>query len=273
MGRKTGLSSLARFTGGLFLIALFFQNGFSQNGVWVEAETVNAVSPWKLQTSVPGFWGTGYFFCDMNSDLGGNNGGKAGVLSYEVNIPKDGLYEVAIRGLRTNQGVCVTHDQCNDIYIKVGSQPWVKKMVKMNTEDVTDSLKWGGRWNEWVYDATWGDVKLEERPNFNLKQGKLNFQISARSQKVHLDGFAFYIQNTTPPIPNGVTSVGKNPFSANSLTTVNKIDVFTLNGVFVKTIAKTTISEVRKQLDVGMYVFKIQENGITTTRSLQIITK
>jgi hypothetical protein len=260
--------SISKLTLASMLMSLCTINGFSQNGVWVEAESITAAAPWKLETTVPQFWGNGYFYCDLNNDVGSGTG----ILSYEVNIPKDGLYDIAIRGLRNNLGKCATADQCNDIFIKVGSGSWTKKMVKMNTEDLADPTKWGGRWNEWVYDGTWGDVAEGQRPNLNLKAGKLSFQIGARSQKVHLDGFAFYLKGTTPPVAIGSTSLQKQP-NLNTLKVHDKIEIFDTKGAYIKSIEKISLTEIKHHLENGLYILKAFHDYKFQGQQLQLVAR
>jgi len=167
----------------------------TKGNVYVEVESVNAVSPWELQTEKTGYSGAGYFFWTA----GDNMGGGTGVLTYEVNLAESGKYVFDLLCRRDQKGMCEgeASDQCNDIFVDIGSG-WSKKMVKHTTEDLANQI-WA-HWDEWMWDPSW-----DHGPDMNLSAGSHTIKIAGRSKGVKIDAFRMYIEGTTPPEAPGGT--------------------------------------------------------------------
>ncbi|MEL7340471.1 MAG: Ig-like domain-containing protein, partial [Bacteroidota bacterium] len=91
--------------------------------VVVEAESVPAVGDWNLETSIPGYTGSGYYVWD-GSDYFNNPGN--GLLEYKINITTTGTYRFQWRN-RITQGTSTSDFNDNWLRFPDASDFWAEK--------------------------------------------------------------------------------------------------------------------------------------------------
>ncbi|TWT40656.1 DUF5060 domain-containing protein [Botrimarina hoheduenensis] len=151
-----------------------------ENGlVLFELESQPAAGGWELQSSVPGFTGSGYYRWEGPNLFG--NPGAQGVTQYRFNVTNPGTYQMRFHNHR-NGGI--PFDQENDVWTRMDNGQWVK--VFSGTQ---------GQWN-WASNFDFGEGN---RPSasYNLAAGEHTFTISGRSTGFRIDRVALYNTSLT----------------------------------------------------------------------------
>jgi hypothetical protein len=153
----------------------------AQNGLVVmEAESMPVVAPWKLESSIPGYNGTGYFRFDGNTV---SSGSPLGMLSYKFQIDVPGTYTMRMR-VRKNATTT-----SNDCYTKmVGYEGFRGEPVRSFIGGLVKPNVWATRL-EHIY----GDPRVIETPTYTLpKAGVYELQVFGRTKHFILDRIMLY---------------------------------------------------------------------------------
>jgi len=182
----------------LSLAGMFFMttNLHAQYAVCLQAEdvTIPEGSDWKKSTTIDGFGGTGYLEW-WGGDKFGAPQVEKNILVYTFSVPADGEYTVFVRGRRDwNKCGCpegAASDACNDIFVKIDNDVWIKTLVK-------------GPFGQWVWDLNFEKIhKKVEKSKFTLTAGEHKLYIAGRSAGVMFD--AIKIGLYTQDRPTGVS--------------------------------------------------------------------
>lgn len=136
----------------------------------MEAESVAVDDPWKLETSISGYTGSGYLRFDGNEVTGGP---AEGFLSYHFYIQTAGKYTLTIR---SNKNYTEDPTWSNDCYTQLKSVDTGTNFMDFLTKTYAQ-----GRANSWNWNF---NLELENGnkpiPTFDLPVGEYELIVAGR---------------------------------------------------------------------------------------------
>ena len=161
--------------------ALVFQE--SGGLVVMEAESVVVDEPWKFETSLPGFTGSGYLRFDGNDVMG--RGNALGFLSYRFQIYSAGVYTMVFRSNKNN----TLATWANDCYTLMND---ITNGGFVGPPEYTKTFMQGSP-NIWRYKLQY-DLEDGSRPEptFSFAAGAYELEIAGRSRDFFIDRIVLY---------------------------------------------------------------------------------
>lgn len=160
----------------------------------IEAESTAPVGDWVLASGLTNASGDAYLRWDGPNHYEGATGPA---LSYEIDLPTNGRYVVALRTQRVKAGRDIRDDLENDLWIRTShdfppgvgeTRNWVK--IFLNHD-----------WDEWGW-ASCLDMAhytgIRPIVEFEFPAGKSRIEIAGRSEGVHFDQLVMIPIETTP---------------------------------------------------------------------------
>lgn len=139
----------------------------TNDAVVIEIESVPAIEQWQLETTFPGYTGSGYYVW-RGPDYYGQPG--IAILTYPISLTKSGLYDLNIRNSHP-----LHPSEYNDVWVRLDDRPWVKGF-----SNVIDS---------WTYDFNfdYGGGNLVAATFSDVQPGLHTLELSARSAGFRID--------------------------------------------------------------------------------------
>ncbi len=146
----------------------------------VEIESAPLADGWRLETEMAGYSGDGYY-----TWRGPNRFGEpgTGVLAYPVRITTPGRYSFRLHNRHDEPD----HTECNDVYVRLGGDEWVKVFSHK-----------AGEWN-WVSRKDFGHNSPKPNATYDLLAGDHTFYLSGRSANFSIDRFHLYLEDVPDP--------------------------------------------------------------------------
>ncbi len=148
----------------------------------IEVESAPSVDAWQLETTIPGYFGDGYYTWH-GPDLYGTPG--VAILNYPISITTPGWYELRIHNYHGHPDWSLE----NDVFVQMDHAGWIKAFSGI-----------GQTWN-WALAFDYGNHHITTA-EYNLTAGYHLFQISARSNNFSIDRIVFYNDGNLPTAPD-----------------------------------------------------------------------
>lgn len=138
------------------------------DAIVIEMESVTAVDHWQLETSFPGYTGSGYYVW-RGPEHWGEPG--HGILSYRVLLAQAGTYRLNIRNTHLGPPTL-----SNDIWVSMDNSPWIKAFSHITNQ-----------WNYFLQFDFQQGIPHDWVDFRNMQPGLHTLHISARSAGFFLD--------------------------------------------------------------------------------------